>query len=82
MKIKLIITTLVLLVSGTSGLIGWSDRPADEGAIKREEADKIMCHGYGENWFEVLVASEKTNRTQLNAMLTAYKSAIGLHQAR
>ena len=73
---------MALIALGTSGLIAWSSRPADEGKIKPEKADKIMRQAYGENWFEILVASETTNRAQLKAMLATFKLAVGLHQAR
>jgi len=82
MKMKLIMLTIVLLACGTSGLIAWSDRPADEGEVKRANADKIMCLTYGENWFEILVASEKTNRTQMKTMAADYESAIGYHHPK
>jgi len=79
---KLIMLAIVLLACGTGGLIAWSDRPADEGEIKRANAERIMRLTYGENWFEILVASEKTNRTLVKTMATDYESAIGYHQAR
>ena len=79
---KLIMLMTVLLACGTGGLIAWSNRPVDEGEIKRANADRIMCLTYGKNWFEILVASEKTNRAQMKALATDYESAIGCHQAR
>jgi hypothetical protein len=80
MKMKLTIVTAALIACGTAGLIAWSNRPSDEGEIKREKADRIMCQAYGKDWFRVLVASEKTNRTRMQAMVTAYESAIGYHK--
>ncbi len=60
-----------------NGLMMRPGGPTDEGEMKREIADKIMSQGYGENWFGVLVASEKTNSIQAAAMAAAYESAIG-----
>lgn len=82
---KLIITSAVVATSIFSmcingGPISPPDRPADEGEMKREKADKIMCQTYGENWFGILVANERSNPSLSKAMAAAYERAIGYHQ--
>jgi hypothetical protein len=75
---------LILLVSacGTVGLIAWSDRPTDEGEIRRQNADTIMCQTYGENWTDVYFACRTTNLAQYKEMLLTYKSAVQVRFAR
>jgi hypothetical protein len=80
-KMKLIPMTAALISCGASGLIAWAERLADESQIIRAKAYQVMCHAYGQDWQDTLIASETTNRVQLRAMLDTYRVAIGLPPA-
>ncbi len=81
MKMKLIILAVALVGCGTSGLIAWSQGPADEGSLHRARADQIMSQTYGKDWLDLLTASE-TNRAQVKLMAATYETAIGYHRGK
>ena len=81
MKTKLIVISLAIIGCGISGLLACSQGPADEGAINRVRADKIMCQTYGNDWHNLLIASV-TNRAQVRVVVATYEEAIGYHRTK
>ena len=81
MKMKFILLSVALVGCAVSGLIAWSQDPADEGAANRARADQIMSQTFGKDWLDLLITSE-TNRAQVKFMAATYETAIGYHRAK
>ena len=81
--IRLILVAIILSGIG-SGMVAYfyylnclRASPPDHGELLRQQVDKIMTSRYGSEWFQILVACEKTNRVQLKVMIGQYESAVG-----
>ena len=70
------VLSLLVIACGTAGLISSPNRPTDQDEIRRQKAEKIMCQTYGENWTDLYIACETTNRAQYKEMLLTYKTAV------